>query len=124
MFFWCHVRHINPIKIHPERIRQTDKELANDLDYDGVKFPVDREDFNKVEMKTNISNNVFCYKNKLPFSIYLSDQTFENSIDLLLAIDELKSHYEYIKDFDRFMFQKIKNTFLKVVYSVLVVKTN
>ena len=124
MFFWCHVRHINPIKIHPERIRQTDKELANDLDYDGVKFPVDREDFNKVEMKTNISTNVFCYKNKLPFSIYLSDQTFENSIDLLLAIDELKSHYEYIKDFDRFMFQKTKNTFLKVVYSVLVVKTN
>ena len=124
MFFWCHVRHTNPIKLHPERIRQTDKELANDLDYDGVKFPVDREDFNKVEMKTNISVNVFCYKNKLPFSIYLSDQTFENSIDLLLVIDEIKSHYEYIKDFDRFMFHKTKNTFVKVVYSVLVVKIN
>ena len=124
MFFWCHVRHTNPIKLHPERIRQTDKELANDLDYDGIKFPVDREDFNKVEMKTNISVHVFCYKNKLPFSIYLSGQTFENSIDLLLVIDEIKSHYEYIKDFDRFMFHKIKNTFVKVVYSVLVVKIN
>ena len=24
-FLWCHVRHLNLIKIHPERIRQTDK---------------------------------------------------------------------------------------------------
>ena len=32
-FLWCHVRHINPVKIYPERIRQTDKELVNDLDY-------------------------------------------------------------------------------------------
>ena len=28
-FLWCHVRHINPIKIHPERIRQTNKELLS-----------------------------------------------------------------------------------------------
>ena len=48
-------------------------------------------------------------------------------MDLLLIIDEKKSHYVYIKDFDRFMFyktkkNKTKNTFAKVVYSVLVVK--
>ena len=33
-FLWCHVRHLNSVKIHLERIRQTDKELADDLDYD------------------------------------------------------------------------------------------
>ena len=69
---------------------------------------------------------MFCYENKLTFPIYISDQKFENSMDLLLEINENKSHYEYIKDFDRFMFQKTttttKNTFAKVVYSVLVVK--
>ena len=41
-------------------------------------------------------------------------------------IYENKSHYVYIKDFDRFMFHKkknkIKNTFEKIVYSALVVK--
>ena len=47
-FLWCHVRHINPIKIHPERIRQNDKGLANDLDYDGNEFPVWKEDFSKI----------------------------------------------------------------------------
>ena len=30
-------------------------------------------------------------------------------MDLLLIIDENKSHYVYIKDFDRFMFHKRKN---------------
>ena len=41
--------------------------------------------------------------------IYISDQKFKNSMDLLLVIDENKSHYVYIKDFDRFMFHKTKN---------------
>ena len=52
---------------------------------------------------------MFCYENKLTFSIYVSDQKFENAMDLLLVIDENKSHYVYIKDFDRFMFHKTKN---------------
>ena len=30
-------------------------------------------------------------------------------MDFLLVIDENKSHYVYIKDFDRFMFYKTKN---------------
>ena len=51
-FLWCHVGHINPVKIHPESITQTDKELANDLDYDGFEFPVREKDFSKIETKT------------------------------------------------------------------------
>ena len=31
------------------------------------------------------------------------------SLDLLLLIDDDKSHYVYIKDFNRFMFHKTKN---------------
>ena len=27
-FLWCHVRHINPSKEHPERIRKIDKKLV------------------------------------------------------------------------------------------------
>ena len=108
-FLWCHVRHINPVKIHSERIRQTDKELVNDLDYDRIEFPVREKDFSKIETKNNICINVFGHENRLVFPIYISDQEFEDSMDLLLVIDENKSHYVYIKDFDRFMFHKTKN---------------
>ena len=65
--------------------------------------------FSKDERKNNIYINVFCFENKLTFSIYVSDHKFENSMHLLLTINENKSHYVYIKDFDRLMFHKTKN---------------
>ena len=106
---WCHVRHINPSKEHPERIKKTDKKIAEKLDYDGIEFPVQEKDFSKIEVKNNICINVFGYEDELVFPIYVSDQKFEDSMDLLLLIDDDKSHYVYIKDFDRFMFHKTKN---------------
>ena len=84
------LRHINPVKVHPERITKEDKKLVNDLDYDGIEFPVREKDFSKIETKNNICINVFCYENKLTFPIYVSNQKFENSMDLLLVIDDTK----------------------------------
>ena len=49
---------------------------------------------------------------------------FEDSIDLLLLIDDDKSHYVYIKDFDKFMFHKTKKGFVEVVSSALVGKVS
>ena len=69
---------------------------------------------------------MFCYENGLTYPIYVANQNFRDCIDLLLISDENKSHYVYIKDFDRFMSNKAKNKneniFASVVYSVLVVK--
>ena len=48
-------------------------------------------------------------KNNLAYPVYLSDQECENCIDLLLITDENKSHYVYIKDFNRVMCNKAKN---------------
>ena len=46
-------------------------------------------------MQNKICINVFCYGSK-----------FSDSMDLLLISDKFKSHYVYIKDFDRFMLNK------------------
>ena len=51
------------------------------------------KDFNKIEMKRNICMNVFGYENGLVFPIYISDQKFEDSVDLLLLTGDDKSHY-------------------------------
>ena len=92
-FLWCHDRHINHVKIHPERITQKDKKkLVKNLDYDGIEFPVGEKDFSKIETKKNICINVFCYENRLVFPIYISDLKFEKTMDLLLLIDGDKSH--------------------------------
>ena len=52
---------------------------------------------------------MFRYENELVFPIYVFDQKFKDSIDLLLLINDDKSHYVYIKDFNTFMFHKTKN---------------
>ena len=52
---------------------------------------------------------MFCYDNKLTYPVYLSDQKFNDNMDLLLISNEFKSHYVYIKAFDRFMINKTKN---------------
>ena len=100
--------HINPSEEHPERIKKTDKKIAEKRDYDGIEFPVQEKDFRNIEVKKNICINVFGYENELVFPIYVSDKKSEDSMDLLLSNDDDKSYYVYIKDFDRFMFHKTK----------------
>ena len=68
-FLWCHVRHINPIKIHPGITTKEDKKLVKNLDNDQIEFPVQEKDFSKIETKNNICINVFGYENGLTFLI-------------------------------------------------------
>ena len=125
-FLWCHVRHTNSVEEHPGRIKRNDRRLASNLNYEGIEFPAQEKDFNKMEVQHNNCINVFGYENELVYPIFISKQKFEDSMDLLLLIEDNKSLYIYIKDFNTFMFHKtkikIKNGFVKVVYYTLVVK--
>ena len=82
--------------------------MANDLHYEGINFPVSKKDYGKIEKKY-ICINIFCYENDLVYPAHISKQNFDDHIDLLLIIDETKSHYVYINDFNRFMFNKTKH---------------
>ena len=52
-----------------------------------------------------ININVFCYDDKIIYSVYLSDRSFNDCLDLLL----INNHYVLIKDFNRLMFNKNKS---------------
>ena len=92
-----------------KELKKLTKKIAEKLGYDEIEFPLQEKDFTKIEAKNNICINVFSYENGLVFPIYVSEQKFEDSMDLLLLIDDDRSHYVYIKDFDRFMSHKTKN---------------
>ena len=81
------------------------------------------KDFSKIEVKNKICINVFGYEDELVFPIYVSDQKFEDSIDLLMIINHIMCTSKILTDLC-FTKQKIKtkNGFARVVYSVLVVK--
>ena len=119
MFSLGNIRYLNPLKIHPERITKVDEKMINYLDYEGIKFPVSKKDYCKIERQNNIWINVFCYENNLAYPVYLSDQKFENCMDLLLITDANKSPYVYIKDFNRYVHNKTKNEDKKYFMQIL-----
>ena len=82
--------------------------MADDLDYEGMKFSFSKKDYYRSERQNNIYINVFCFENGLTYPVYVSDQKFNNYVDLLLISDENKYHYVYLKDFNRFMRNKTK----------------
>ena len=52
-----------------------------------------------------ININIFSYEDKIIYPVYLSDQCFDDVLDLLL----INNNYELIKDFNWLMFSKTKN---------------
>ena len=107
--FWYHVRHLNLIKKPPERTKKENKKLTNSLNYERIEFPVSKNDYCKVKKQNNFCINVLCYENKVIYPLYITGEKFSTSMDLRLIFDENKSHYVYIKDFNRLMVNKTKN---------------
>ena len=52
---------------------------------------------------------MFGYEDKMVFPIYVSNKKCENSMICCFLINDNKSHYVYIKDFNTFVFHKTKN---------------
>ena len=106
-FKWCHIRFINPTNSHPERINKQDKKIAPTLDYRGINFPMKAHDYEIIEERFNINVNVFGYENKV-FPLYVSKKSNEQVLNVLLISNEEKSHYVFIKDFNRLMYSEVK----------------
>ena len=107
-FRWCHIRHLNPQDKNPQRIKKSDKEYINKLDYSGIEFPVTTKQYNKIEKQNEININVFGYENKQPYPIFVSKEKYDRHMNLLLITENDNKHYVLIKDFNRFMFNQTK----------------
>ena len=107
-FRWCHVRHLNPLRHHNERITQKDREIAKTLDYSGVTFPVTIRDIGKIENQNKININVFGY-DEYVFPIRNSKTEHGDTLNVLLIEGESEQHYVYIKDFNQLNFNITKS---------------
>ena len=105
---WCHVRLINPTNSHPERINKQDKKIAANLNYSDIVFPLDINDYEKTADRFEVQANVFGFENKVD-PLYFSKKSFDQTLNLLLITEKGKSHYIFIKHFNRFMFSRTKH---------------
>ena len=108
-FRWCHIRHLNPQSKDPQRIKNTDKQFIEKLDYSSIEFPVTVKQINKIEKQNNICINLFGYEEKQPFPIYISKEKYQDHMELLLITEGENKHYILIKDFNRLMFRQTKH---------------
>ena len=110
-FAWCHVRHLNPKKKDPQRIKKDDNRFIKDkiVSYDGIEFPVTIKQYNKIEKMNSININVFCYEENQIFPIYISKEKYKDHMELLLITDGKNKHYVLIKDFNKLLYNQTKH---------------
>ena len=113
---WCLNRHLNPRKVHPERITKSDRESAKNLDFSGITFPVTFNQINRIEKQNKININLFGYDTvkKSVYPIRISEENYDDHIELLYIegkneLGEETTHYIYMKDFNRLMFTFTKH---------------
>ena len=83
--------------------------MINELNYDGINFPLSQKHYNKVEKQNSIRINVFGYEDGQPFPIHIFKEIFEDQMHLLLITKDEKKHYVLIKDFNAFMYNQSKH---------------
>ena len=108
-FRWCHIRHLNPQDKDPQRIKKSDKQHVDKLNYTGIEFPVSTKQYNKIEKQNEININVFGYENKQPYLIYVSKEKYDDHMNLLYITENENKHYVLIKDFNAFMYNQTKH---------------
>ena len=62
-FRWCYIGHINPQIKYPERIKKEDKKMINELNYDGIDFPLSQN--TTIKSKNRTASESICLVMKM-----------------------------------------------------------
>ena len=125
-FKWSIVRYLNPADHNPARITKADQDLAKNLDFKNIKFPVKIRNIHKILEKNSISISVFGYGNKTNIQFMYQKNIVEKNM----------FYYSYEKnERDTMFLSQIlilscmiilytvqKNIFVIIVYKLLVQK--
>ena len=106
-FKWCLARACNPTSIHPERITPQLREQAEELNWEGCKFPMAVNKIKLFESRNpHISVNCFGWNGSV-FPLKIVREEKEIHVDLLLLKKEFKSHFVLVKSFSRFLSSQV-----------------
>ena len=106
--------HYDEIKFNPERPSKYTKWL-NDLNFNGIDFPVKLKDIDKFECQNYYRINVLGYENKEIYPLRISNKSSDElTINLLLINDKneeikekINNHYVWIKDLSKLLSKQI-----------------
>ena len=71
-------------------------------------FLLDINHNEKIGDRFQMQVNVFGYENKV-YPLYISKKSYNQTLNLLLITEKDKSHYVFVKDFNRLILSKTKH---------------
>ena len=78
------------------------------MNYSDIAFPLHINDYEKIKDRFQMQANVFDFENKV-YPLYISKKSYDQMLNLLLITEKDKSHYLFIKDFNRLIFSRTKH---------------
>ena len=110
---WALLSSLYPAHDNPHRVSKY-KDHEKELNFAGIEFPVTLKDIPKVERLNNLAINVFGYSESAGVHpLYLTNDLSQDPITLLLITEiqdgKTKSHYCWIRDFNRLCFDQTKH---------------
>ena len=73
-----------------------------------LNFPLQKH-YHKIETQNQIAINVFGYEKGEKFPLYISEERYPETLDLLLISRGAVQHYVLIQDFNSFMYDYSKH---------------
>ena len=108
-FRWAVLRAMNPTDKNPQRIDKNLKSKRDQINMDGIEFPVSLKSIDKVEKQNpSISINVFGYEDCV-YPLRVSKVVDKTAINLLLISDDEKQHYCLIENMSRLLSSQTSN---------------
>ena len=101
-FKWALLSALHPVDRDAERVSKY-KQYDNELNFEGIQFPVDVKKIPKFERQNNISVNLVGYSDNKMSILHSSKKKYDKSIDLIIINEDEKNHYCWIKSYSRFM---------------------
>jgi hypothetical protein len=99
---WCVTRALNPVEKNAERVTKDLRRQVTELNWGGVRFPVQLSDIPRVERLNHLKINVFGTEGKQFYPLRISRAETGFQIDLLISNGE-KKHFYLIKDKSRLL---------------------
>ena len=109
-FMWSILEALHPIQYdhHPYRIHHYEP-FTNELNFEGIEFPVAIDKVSKFGRQNKISVNVFGYDEKKIFPRFLSQETYPTHVNVLLYSRGAVNHYCLIKNLNQFLSSQSKH---------------
>ena len=101
-FLWSILAHLHMAPQNGHRVEKYTP-YENELNMEGITYPVAVKDVPKFEKQNDISVNVFGYEDGY-YCLYISKDQMESHVNLLLLEDKGKTHYCLIKNLNGMMY--------------------